>query len=151
MTPETNAQKYMRGYRQRKKLEIAATQRIHRKKNAKKVAAYQKDYRAKTAVQRSKHHADWTKKNSSYLRDKWLRDEYGITSLEYEAILKVQHGVCGICKQPPPIGKNLAVDHCHKTNLIRGLLCHLCNSFLGMAHDDNLRLIAALEYLGYKI
>ena len=61
-----------------------------------------------------------------------LRRTYGITEAQYDLILQYQGGVCFICERPPPPGKNLQVDHDHKTNLLRGLLCWSCNHrFIG--------------------
>lgn len=37
---------------------------------------------------------------------------------------------CAICNKPrEAFKKNLSVDHNHKTNRIRGLLCYRCNKF----------------------
>lgn len=52
---------------------------------------------------------------------------FQITLEEYDAILAEQGGGCGICGRSPKPGKSLAVDHDHRTGLIRGLLCFLCN------------------------
>lgn len=60
-------------------------------------------------------------------RDKYLRRTYGITEAQYNAILKYQGGVCAICDKPPKEGRNLQVDHDHKSGLVRGLLCWYCN------------------------
>ena len=30
----------------------------------------------------------------------------------------------------------MVVDHCHKTKIVRGLLCNRCNTLLGLI-DDN--------------
>lgn len=60
-----------------------------------------------------------------------LNNQYKITIEEYEAMVILQNGVCAICSKPEPRG-NLAVDHCHKTNKIRKLLCHVCNKNLGI-------------------
>lgn len=43
--------------------------------------------------------------------------------------------VVGICGEPKT-KKDLAVDHCHKTNVIRGLLCGRCNPALGYLQDS---------------
>lgn len=47
---------------------------------------------------------------------------YGITAVEYDALMELQGGLCYICRRAP-ISKRLAVDHDHATGLVRGLLC----------------------------
>lgn len=42
----------------------------------------------------------------------------------------------------------IAIDHCHKTEKVRGLLCINCNLALGHVKDDKNRLIGLLIYLG---
>lgn len=56
-------------------------------------------------------------------------------------------GVCAICKRPETINKSLAVDHCHLTNTIRGLLCTNCNIALGKMGDSIEILKSAIAYL----
>src|SRR5206468_1902230 len=53
--------------------------------------------------------------------------------------------MCAICKERPV--ERLCVDHHHPTELIRGLLCRLCNLGLGHFKDDIARLRAAIAYL----
>lgn len=61
-------------------------------------------------------------------RDRYLRRKYGITLAEYNAKLAAQGDRCDVCrKHKSEFKKNLAVDHNHKTNKIRGLLCGFCN------------------------
>lgn len=45
-------------------------------------------------------------------------------------MLKKQKGLCRICKRPRKL-RWLAVDHNHKTGVVRGLLCGPCNGKLG--------------------
>lgn len=47
--------------------------------------------------------------------------------------------------------ENLVVDHCHKTNIIRGMLCNHCNRGLGHFKDDpQLLEFARIYLLGYS-
>lgn len=80
-------------------------------------------------------------------RKRLLLRKFKLSVDDYDALLMVQHGVCAICGNPPEEGKVLSVDHCHKTNVVRGLLCPKCNTAIGMLNDDVKRLRAAIKYL----
>ena len=71
---------------------------------------------------------------------------YRITAIEYDIILAYQGGCCAICKRPPT-GNRLAVDHDHKTGLIRGLVCWTCNRALGLLRDRLSSAQSLVEYL----
>jgi hypothetical protein len=76
-----------------------------------------------------------------------LRTVYNLSEAQYQEILLHQGGGCAICGMKPRT-KRLSVDHCHKTNRIRGLLCTVCNSgVLAMAKDKPEILRAAADYL----
>jgi len=64
-------------------------------------------------------------------RKKHFKRAYGITVEDYETMLINQNKVCKICNKPCKSGKSLAVDHCHETGKVRGLLCAKCNTNLG--------------------
>jgi hypothetical protein len=84
-----------------------------------------------------------------YQRSWHLEKRYELTSAEYEKLLSKQEGKCKICETTSP-GKQrntFSVDHCHRTNQIRGLLCIKCNSLLGQANDDIAILQKAILYL----
>jgi hypothetical protein len=57
---------------------------------------------------------------------------YGITYEEAEELKRQQDYKCGVCGLVKP----LHVDHCHKTNKVRGMLCGTCNRGLGCAYDN---------------
>lgn len=81
-------------------------------------------------------------------RDLRLRREFGITLVQYKAVSKHQGGKCAVCKRPATDFKNnLAVDHCHETGLVRGLLCWKCNKLVGVSGDDARKLKNASIYL----
>jgi hypothetical protein len=75
-----------------------------------------------------------------------LKKKYGITIEQYDQMFDDQGGVCAICKNTQT-KKRLAVDHCHDTGQVRGLLCDKCNRAIGLLGDTKERLEAALEYL----
>jgi hypothetical protein len=70
---------------------------------------------------------------------------YGISKSIFQKMLKDQRGCCASCGDQL---KRPHLDHCHKTGMIRGILCHHCNIALGMLRDDPIRVMLLLEYLG---
>ena len=67
-----------------------------------------------------------------------LRRRYGLVPADYDALRDAQSGVCAICERAlPGHAPRLAVDHEHRSGLLRGLLCTRCNhQFLGMFGED---------------
>lgn len=78
-----------------------------------------------------KQNAKWRSWNFNYRRDYMLKYTYGISQEKYEELLAQQGGNCAICgKTPEEEGRNLSVDHDHKTGEIFGILCTICNKVL---------------------
>lgn len=82
--------------------------------------------------------------NPDAARNATLLRKYGITLAERNEMLQKQNGCCAICNEKL---QNIKVDHCHKTNKIRELLCHNCNVLLGLAKDKVVTLQNAVRYL----
>ena len=82
---------------------------------------------------------------AKYARRTNLKRYYGISEDEYEQILKDQDFVCAICNEPSE--KTLAIDHDHNTGRIRGLLCHRCNTGIGLFNDNPDTMDRAISYL----
>lgn len=74
----------------------------------------------------------------------WTR--YRLRPEDLERLLSDQSGLCAICGDEPA---RPAIDHCHETGAVRGILCHGCNIKLPAAEDAQW-LVAALEYLGRR-
>ena len=78
---------------------------------------------------------------------------YLLTPEQYEKIKAIQGGVCALCKKPSD--KNLCVDHDHACcpgtkscgKCRRMLLCHRCNTALGLFMDDEDLLLRAAAYV----
>lgn len=59
-----------------------------------------------------------------------------------------QDSRCAICRiTEEEHGKYLALDHCHETGQVRGLLCMSCNTALGHFKDNIENLEMAIKYL----
>lgn len=89
----------------------------------------------------------WHKKNPAKIAALKRKSAYGITQKDYDDILLKQNGVCAICKRPCASGRRLAVDHCHSSDKVRGLLCSKCNMGIGMANESVSTLTAMIEYI----
>jgi len=114
---------------------------------------------------------EWKKRNREYLREYEkeyykkpqspvirrrysLKKKYGLTIEQYDEMLQKQNNVCAICQEPslsldPRTNKvrRLAVDHCHKTGKIRGLLCSKCNKGIGLFRDNPVLFANVIKYL----
>ena len=82
-------------------------------------------------------------KNFHINRRARLKRKYGMTAEDYDTMYTNQNGCCAICSKKKD---KLCIDHCHKSNKVRGLLCHNCNTLLG--HIENLEKMEKVnEYL----
>lgn len=68
--------------------------------------------------------------------------------LTYLELLSRQGGRCAICgMESCSTNRAFAVDHCHDTGKIRGLLCFHCNTGLGKFKDSPELIQSAHDYL----
>ncbi len=81
--------------------------------------------------------------------NKRLELRYKLTPEQYEGLLAQQGNVCAICETfvPNKSHPRLSIDHNHKTEKVRGLLCGNCNRGLGCFKDDLGKLQRAIAYL----
>ena len=79
-------------------------------------------------------------------RDYHLRRRYGITLAEYEAMFEAQGRVCAICGSDGKI-RGFNVDYRRQIGKVMGILCHQCNSGLGLFRKDPERVRSAMKYL----
>jgi 5-methylcytosine-specific restriction endonuclease McrA len=129
----TKAQRYYRRHRDK----VLAKHKELRQENPEKFRGWSKRYR---------------ENNPDSERARHLKREYNLTIEEYNAMSVQQGGVCAICKQPETQERNgvkyrLAVDHCHKTDKVRGLLCFKCNSAMGSFEKREVPLSNVEKYL----
>ena len=85
------------------------------------------------------------KNNPNASREHKLRMRYGITLKDKEEMLIGQNGLCSICQTN--ISNKACVDHNHKTDKIRSLLCDGCNTGIGMFKENIITMQKAIQYL----
>jgi hypothetical protein len=109
----------------------------------------------------NKYRREWAQRDRKRDREKVLQQElkrgckkYGVTVEWYKEQHEKQHGLCALCLQPErswskPGGaiRRLAIDHCHTSLRVRGLLCSACNQAVGMIDAAPGWLERATEYL----
>lgn len=168
MTKE-EIQEYNREYNRKNKDSISKNKKAYYEKNKESKKEYGRKRYAKDKkkfIQKSWEYEvlnkekvretkkDYRKNNKDKLKDHALRKNFGITLEQYNKMFNEQGGCCKICNNPETaIFKKtgatimLAVDHCHKTGKVRGLLCGRCNPALGAFNDDIEILESAIDYL----
>ena len=114
-------------------------------------------YKAYALSQREKHYEKCIQRDRKYKRNLLINET------DYQFLHQNQKGLCAICNKPETSKshknrtksfvdeniniKRLAIDHCHSTGKIRGLLCHACNTALGSFKDSIENLQCAINYL----
>jgi hypothetical protein len=84
----------------------------------------------------------------NYIKAYLRMRNFSLTTEQYESMLLEQNNKCKICGiDRSDVKKDFAVDHCHKTQKIRGLLCSNCNTGIGFLNDDISILRKAIKYL----
>lgn len=91
---------------------------------------------------------NWRMRNGNGQVRNWQNRGLDFTLDDYDLLYKRQEGKCAICSATQSVeGRELSVDHNHKTGEVRGLLCFNCNTILGKVKDDPLLLMKAALYL----
>ena len=109
---------------------------------------------------KKKIHRDYFKRHQARLQTERLTNtkhqaakrrytlrRYGLVDADYERLLHNQCGLCAICgiDSPGKGRKYFDVDHNHTTGVVRGLLCHVCNKYVGAL--ENAKRTKAENYL----
>jgi hypothetical protein len=130
-----------RAYEEKNRERIREQRKQYRKNNPHLAIEWSAKYRQNHAAdikQKRKQRYDPIKNRARSLR------QYGISLGKFEEMSQSQRGRCKICGVKTA---SLKVDHCHKTMIVRGLLCGKCNSGIGLFDDDPKKLYAAIDYL----
>lgn len=128
---------YQRRWNAKNRAAIAAIGKRFRERHPGEIYEYSKGYCARPDVKARKRD---TRRRSR------LKRRFGITPEQYDAMLASQGGGCAICGRKPG-GRRLAIDHDHTAGGVRALLCHPCNSAIGLFGESTEWLAKAIDYL----
>lgn len=125
----------------------------HYAKNADAERKKRSEYYASSKEQFPERYKQYQQTNYAKHRDAKLAyskrrtvEKYGLTVELYEEMLREQNGKCRTCSTIITT-KNRAIDHCHSTNAVRGILCRDCNIALGLVKDNPSTLAKMIDYL----
>lgn len=108
------------------------------------VKASGKRWRERTGYKQKSKPRPYSKQTYAYN----IKQKYGISIEERDVIAAKQGHKCAICGVPEmELNSSLAIDHCHQTGTVRGLLCKQCNLGVGNMKDDVNILKNAIVYL----
>lgn len=116
----------------------AERQRMYRKKNPEPSRRACKRWRDKKRPEEKRE----------YHRVRHLKFMWGMAPEQWDELFLAQGEACAICRTKARPTTGWVVDHCHATDLMRGILCPKCNFMLGNARDNPTILSAGVEYLG---
>lgn len=81
-------------------------------------------------------------------KDNKLKKAYGIGLEEYNSLFIKQEGCCAVCGiHQSSLTRSLAVDHCHSSGKVRGLLCGKCNTALGLLNESEQIMKNLISYM----
>lgn len=121
-----------------------------------KCYAKEKQSEANTIHGRSgttKYKAEWAENNPrSYNKTKQIYRKYKLTEEQFNKLLNDQNKLCAICKTQLDLtslknNNRVCIDHDHITNKVRSILCHKCNSGIGLFVDNIITINNAIKYL----
>lgn len=107
-------------------------------KNVDKIKEYQRKRREKSGPQT----------DVKFFR--YIKSKFSLSKEDYEKLVDRCGNKCEICDKPPYDKKRLHLDHDHKTNKVRGLLCARCNWYLHTVEKNPEVLNKIKKYLNYE-
>lgn len=140
--------KYSREYHKKHKSLIKIKAHKYYLKNKTHLLAYSKKYKELNKEKVKKRIKKYKKLDPNYYRKINLKKNYKISLQEFNKLSKNQNNKCAICLlHKNKLKRGLFVDHCHKSNKIRGLLCGKCNASIGLMNENIFIFKNAIKYL----
>lgn len=118
--------------------------------NREKILVKHKEWVKNNLDKHREYNKRWREKNKERNKKRMKHyhlKKYGISYEDWLRMWEVQDGRCAICGKLFIEPSDAYVDHNHKTDGVRGLLCLKCNFGLGFFNDDSKLLIEAIRYI----
>jgi Recombination endonuclease VII len=134
----------------RKNRDLRATSRRYYLKHCERIKARTAAYRLKNIEKMKLYDVEYQRIHKAHYfgirRRSMMKRKYGLSVEQYADMLFDQNGRCAACglyfgKESPHI------DHCHATNVVRGLLHSTCNKAIGLLRDDPETIRSVASYL----
>ena len=145
--PLENFSKKLKGFQHHCKMCVKETNKEHYQENRESKLEYQKAHYQNNSEAIKEYTKDWRKQNTEYTKHFDRLRKYGLTSEQFCGMLEDQNFKCAICEDTLKQDRSTHVDHDHLTGVVRGILCHHCNTGLGCFKDTTLRMKKAIQYL----
>lgn len=131
------------------RVQRAAAQRRFRERHPERRRAIDRAYYARNRERILSKISAYNKAHPGHSRSLHLKQKYGLSIEQYDAMLLAQQGGCAICHTADPGDRTgrFNVDHRKGSRVVRGLLCRDHNLALGLFKDNPEHLRAAAEYL----
>jgi hypothetical protein len=150
---QVHCKECMRAYRRQNRARLAVKDREYRRANQERGRQVKNAYWQKNKERLSTYHSSHYEANKKRIaarhRNEALLRQYGITNAEYEQQLERQRGLCPLCgvEAKNHGDRRGAIDHCHETGVVRGILCGPCNVGLQRIERDVSWAQRAAEYV----
>lgn len=131
-----------------KALELFRKQKLNKSGYAADCKACHSKYMTAYYANNPEKNAEKVRMNT-YYKPNWHRHK--ITEEKYKELLAIHSGLCHACKES--IATNIDHDHeCCSGNFscgkcVRGVLCHHCNTALGLLKDSQQNIKGLLSYI----
>ncbi len=134
-----------REYYKDNKEKISKRAELYYKDNKKKISKRAKSYYKNNPGKHYESSKRWYEKNpekksESSWRRQGIKNEKNenFTIIDFFRFAEIQKWNCAIClKHIIELKGELVVDHCHKIGIVRGLVCHRCNTALSYLEEKD--------------
>ena len=141
-------------FREKNRERLSNANSIYKKQHREKINAYVRQDRLKDPEKHRRREKEKRERNREYYQKYEVARVRGLTVEQYDQMVIDQNNKCAICgleetrkSRTEGMTTRLVIDHCHKTNFVRSLLCSECNTGLGKFKDSPELFDKAKEYI----